>query len=162
RRALPPAFRIARRQEDDGVGVRLGQVGPERRRRPVDRGVEVAEDRVPVDRRPFRRLLPQRDVLRMPEHLEHVVAGPTQEPLEDTPLTEPELRSEFGDDVAAIVVACSDTMDHEAKAPWRERKTAYLAHLASAPDEALLVIVADKLHNARSIATDLEALGPAL
>jgi len=90
------------------------------------------------------------------------VAALLHDALEDTPLTEPELRAEFGDDVAAIVVACSDTTDHDAKPAWRERKTAYLAHLATAPDEALLVIVADKLHNARSIATDLEALGPAL
>src|SRR5438876_980210 len=37
------------------------------------------------------------------------VAALLHDTLEDTPLTEPELRAEFGDDVAAIVVACSDT-----------------------------------------------------
>jgi (p)ppGpp synthase/HD superfamily hydrolase len=90
------------------------------------------------------------------------IAALLHDTLEDTPLTEGELRAEFGDDVAAIVVACSDTTDHLAKPPWRERKAAYLAHLADAPDDALLVVVADKLHNARSIAADLVTVGPAL
>ena len=90
------------------------------------------------------------------------IAALLHDVLEDTPSTEAELRTEFGGDVADIVVACSDTMDHDAKAPWRQRKEGYLAHLADAPDDALLVVVADKLHNARSIATDLERIGPAL
>jgi (p)ppGpp synthase/HD superfamily hydrolase len=90
------------------------------------------------------------------------IAALLHDTLEDTPLTEGELRTEFGDDVADIVVACSDTTDHASKPPWRARKEAYLAHLVDAPDNALLVIVADKLHNARSIATDLASIGPAL
>jgi hypothetical protein len=48
----------------------------------------------------------------------------------------------------------------EAKPPWRERKEAYLKHLRLADASVLRVSVADKLHNARAIVTDLDALGP--
>lgn len=72
-----------------------------------------------------------------------------------------EIRRRFGDDVANIVEACSDSLaeDASAKAPWRERKLAYLAHLSTAPPDVLLVSLADKLHNATSIARDLHAIG---
>jgi (p)ppGpp synthase/HD superfamily hydrolase len=73
-----------------------------------------------------------------------------------------DVRREFGDDVANIVEACSDSLteDPTQKAPSLERKQAYLDHLAGAPPDALLVSLADKLHNATSIARDLRAIGP--
>ena len=66
-------------------------------------------------------------------------------------------RKAFGERVFDIVMACTDgTPDATGqKPPWRERKEAYLAHLRSASDDALLVSACDKLHNARAIATDL-------
>jgi len=39
---------------------------------------------------------------------------------------------------------------------WLRRKQTYLAHLANAPDDMLLVSGCDKLHNARTIVGDLE------
>lgn len=68
--------------------------------------------------------------------------------------TQAEIQRRFGDRVAAIVAACSDT-DRHPKPPWRERKEAYLRHLAHAPREALLVSLADKVHNSRSLLADL-------
>ncbi len=68
------------------------------------------------------------------------------------------IRQEFGDVVAGIVAANSDT-DIEPKPPWRARKEAYIAGIASKPVEALHVSLADKLHNARAIVTDLERVG---
>jgi hypothetical protein len=67
-----------------------------------------------------------------------------------------EIEQEFGSRVAEIVRACSDTLveDRENKAPYQERKQAHLNHLANADDGILVVTAADKLHNARSIATD--------
>jgi hypothetical protein len=67
-----------------------------------------------------------------------------------------EIRAQFGVRVEEIVRACSDTLvaDREDKAPYEERKQAHLDHLANADDGILLVTAADKLHNARSIATD--------
>jgi len=64
----------------------------------------------------------------------------------------------FGDRVAAIVDACSDT-DETPKPPWRQRKEAYLAHLPDATPSARLVSAADKLHNARAILRDYHRLG---
>jgi (p)ppGpp synthase/HD superfamily hydrolase len=72
--------------------------------------------------------------------------------------TEKTIRRLFGDRVADIVAECSDT-DIEPKPPWRERKEAYLAHLKTASDDALLVSAADKLHNARAILADYRLLG---
>lgn len=73
-----------------------------------------------------------------------------------------EIRTRFGDRVAHIVEGCSDSLaeDPDNKAPWRERKEEYLAHLKDADDDTLTVSLADKLHNARAIATDLAISGP--
>lgn len=75
------------------------------------------------------------------------------------------IRAQFGDAVAAIVMACTDaSAEHKAaqddvpakRRDWRIRKQAYLAHLGQAPDAVLLVSACDKLYNARSIVADLE------
>ncbi len=72
-----------------------------------------------------------------------------------------EIRRRFGDRVAGIVWACSDT-DETPKPPWKERKTRYIAHVREAGPEARRVSCADKLHNARSILRDYRALGERL
>jgi (p)ppGpp synthase/HD superfamily hydrolase len=75
------------------------------------------------------------------------------------------IRAEFGDHVADVVLACSDAIGQagQPKAPWRERKASYIAHLARERDpDVLLVSACDKLHNARSIVADLREIGPAL
>ena len=71
------------------------------------------------------------------------------------------IRSEFGDVVADIVAANSDT-DEEPKPPWRARKEAYIAGIATKSPGALRVSIADKLHNARAILADYRAHGEAL
>ena len=70
------------------------------------------------------------------------------------------IRERFGDEVAMIVEACSDT-DVVPKPPWRKRKEDYLAHLADekTPESVLRVSLADKLHNARAILSDYRRLG---
>lgn len=65
---------------------------------------------------------------------------------------------EFGSTVRRIVAECSDTFE-QPKPPWRERKETYLAHLGEVSPETLLVSLADKLYNARSIVIDLRASG---
>ena len=57
----------------------------------------------------------------------------------------------------------SDSVTGEGeKAPWFERKRAYIAAFAHKSPAALRVSLADKLHNARSILTDYRAHGDAL
>ncbi len=68
------------------------------------------------------------------------------------------IRIAFGDRVAGIVRACSDTVTTP-KPPWRERKEKYLSHLEHEPLEVRRVSAADKLHNARAILGDLRVHG---
>jgi len=74
------------------------------------------------------------------------------------------IRHLFGERVANAVEACSDSTvsDPAKKAPWRERKEKYLAHLQTADEDALRVGIADKLYNARAILTDYRQLGEEL
>jgi (p)ppGpp synthase/HD superfamily hydrolase len=71
------------------------------------------------------------------------------------------IRARFGDLVADIVEGCTDT-DRMPKPPWRERKEAYLARVRREPAHVRLVSAADKLHNARTMVTDLRIHGPGL
>ena len=72
-----------------------------------------------------------------------------------------EIDGHFGADVAAIVRGCSDTTA-AVKEDWSLRKERYLEHLESAAPDVLLVSAADKLHNARSILSDLREHGDEL
>ena len=91
------------------------------------------------------------------------IAGLLHDVLEDAG---PEFRprvAAFGPRVLAIVEACTDGVPNSStgqKAPWKERKEAYLKHLQDEPDEALLVSACDKLHNLEAILLDLTEIGP--
>ena len=54
----------------------------------------------------------------------------------------------FGPEVLRIVEGCTDSDTHP-KPPWRERKEAYVEHVAVLDGPILLVSAADKLHNSR-------------
>jgi (p)ppGpp synthase/HD superfamily hydrolase len=60
-----------------------------------------------------------------------------------------EIRQRFGDRVAGIVAACSDSFT-DPKPPWRQRKEAYIARMRSAGPDVRRVSMADKLHNGRA------------
>lgn len=94
---------------------------------------------------------------------DQAIAGLLHDAVEDQggPPTLDQIRTRFGDRVASIVAACSDT-DQIPKPPWRARKEAYIAHLGDAPEEVLRVSLADKLHNARAILRDLRTHGEAM
>ncbi len=68
------------------------------------------------------------------------------------------IRERFGAAVAEIVKDCTDSWE-EPKPAWRQRKEAYLASLDTKPSTSLLVSLADKVHNARSILFDVRAHG---
>jgi (p)ppGpp synthase/HD superfamily hydrolase len=74
------------------------------------------------------------------------------------------IRQLFGQRVANTVEACSDSTSTspDQKLPWRMRKENYLEHLSTANRDALLVVTADKLHNARAILSDYRKLGEEL
>ena len=92
---------------------------------------------------------------------DEVIAGLLHDAVEDgggAPVL-PEILARFGPEVAAIVECCTDDDSVGEKAPWLERKRAYMAHLVAAPLAALRVVCADKLHNAQSIGRDLRNQG---
>jgi len=72
-----------------------------------------------------------------------------------------DIESKFNERVAAIVRGCSDSLevDPSKKIDWRIRKEQHLAKLVDASDDILIVTAADKLHNARAIATDFQNIG---
>lgn len=72
------------------------------------------------------------------------------------------MREEFGDTVAEIVLGCTDGKPNDGgkKAPWKERKTAYLTAMRSKPDSTLLVAGSDKLHNLTCTVRDVRRDGP--
>ncbi len=69
------------------------------------------------------------------------------------------LASLVGETVVGIVEAVSEPKRDETGAllPWRVRKETYLGRLQDGPPEAAAVSLADKLHNAFSMAASLEA-----
>lgn len=86
--------------------------------------------------------------------------------LEDHPdlVTQEILVLQFGKAVADIVQGCTDRPDGfqcGEKPPWKDRKVAYINHLKDAPPSVLRVAIADKLHNARELLSDLKLDGEA-
>lgn len=75
-----------------------------------------------------------------------------------------QIRSRFGDRVADIVLACSDSLEVDStnKPAWWPRKISYIDHLRVAGTDAALVSAADKFSNVRSIVADLAVDGDAV
>lgn len=93
------------------------------------------------------------------------IAALLHDVLEDGgPQYEAEIGEKFGQRVLAIVRGCTDGVPDQTgqKAPWKERKAAYLDHLAVASADIHMVSGCDKLSNARAILDDLVAIGPAV
>jgi hypothetical protein len=86
-----------------------------------------------------------------------VIAGLLHDVVEDSPATFEQVEERFGSAVAETVRHCSEIKADAVgrKRPWVDRKRDHLAALAEAPAAARAVILADKLHNLRSIELDL-------
>jgi (p)ppGpp synthase/HD superfamily hydrolase len=95
------------------------------------------------------------------------IAGLLHDVAEDAPDGQAalvEIRARFGERVARIVRGCSDTIrvPGQPTPEWHRRKRGYLAHLAQADPDTLLVSACDKLTNARAIVSDLNSAGAAV
>jgi (p)ppGpp synthase/HD superfamily hydrolase len=87
-----------------------------------------------------------------------VIAALLHDAMEDgggTPRLE-DIRMRFGERVARIVKACSDSdaEDPTQKDDWLIRKRKYLRHLHHLSEDSARVSISDKLHNARAILGD--------
>ena len=77
--------------------------------------------------------------------------------------TRQEISQRFGTAVSELVEACTDS-DESPKPPWQERKLRHLQRLREVPPQiqrqVRRIVLADKLHNARSTLADLRLQGP--
>lgn len=87
-----------------------------------------------------------------------IAAGVLHDTLEDTETTYEELVEQFGEDVAKLVAAESEDKSKS----WRERKQATVDSLKTMPPEVLLICLADKLSNLRSMVYDYVNIGDEL
>jgi (p)ppGpp synthase/HD superfamily hydrolase len=91
------------------------------------------------------------------------IAGLLHDVVEDCDVSLADIAAEFGNQVARLVEAVSETKALDgAELPWEQRKAEKLAHLhAGGPDVAALK-AADAIHNVRSIFADLHNAGAAV
>ena len=75
-----------------------------------------------------------------------------------------QIEAKFGDNVLSVVRECSDAEPKkgETKAPWQERKQAYIDSLSDKSPSARLVTGCDKLHNLTAIVRDFREHGDEL
>ena len=81
-----------------------------------------------------------------------LIAALLHDTLEDTDYTPNELETDFGVKVREIVESLTEPQDTDKKTyPWKESKERYSKQLTKAPEEALIIAAADKIHNMRSM-----------
>jgi (p)ppGpp synthase/HD superfamily hydrolase len=68
------------------------------------------------------------------------------------------VKQKFGERVASIVEFCTDSMETP-KPPWKDRKLAVIEKVGQAGDSEFKVLIADKLHNLRSIRNAVQRYG---
>lgn len=90
---------------------------------------------------------------------EVVAAAFLHDVLEKTDVAIEEIRELFGDAVARLAAALTDD---DGIRSYRERKAAHRARAASAGEDAIVILVADKISNARSLAAALDREGAGL
>lgn len=81
---------------------------------------------------------------------------------EDCDVTEAELRARFGKRVAALVMLVTEQKTPDAQGSWQRRKLRTVNRLRAAGREQLILTLADKLSNLRSIRRDLQTYGGAV
>lgn len=95
---------------------------------------------------------------------ELLAAAALHDVIEDTDVSADEIRAEFGDRIANLVVSESDVFPEgvSEEDSWRARKQAAIDRLAAAPRDAKIVALGDKLSNMRAIARDYAVKGDEL
>ena len=84
---------------------------------------------------------------------DQAIAALLHDVIEDCGVTGAQIKDRYGDRVANIVIACTDTSE-KPKPAWRPRKEAHIERVTIAAPEIKLVVCADKLHNCLCILRD--------
>lgn len=87
-----------------------------------------------------------------------LIAGVLHDTVEDTDTTIKEITERFGADTGALVSAHTENKEKS----WLERKTHTIEQLKNASLRLKMLVLADKLANLRSIASDYQMLGDRL
>jgi len=86
------------------------------------------------------------------ENEDVLISALLHDTLEDTDYTPQELEEDFGGAVREIVESLTEPKDDKFKAlSWKEQKQQYAKKLRKAPEGALLIAAADKIHNMRAM-----------
>ncbi|WP_347549158.1 HD domain-containing protein [Pseudalkalibacillus hwajinpoensis] len=85
-----------------------------------------------------------------------ITAGILHDVLEDTSISFNELESEFGIEIANLVLGCSEP---DKSLPWEDRKRHTIEKLKTASYSIKQIACADKLHNLTTILYDYEQEG---
>lgn len=81
-----------------------------------------------------------------------LLAGLLHDVLEDTDYTPEEMEEKFGKRVTSIVLGVTEESKlNNIEVTWKEEKDQYLAKLHEASDESVMVSIADKTQNLRSL-----------
>jgi (p)ppGpp synthase/HD superfamily hydrolase len=85
-----------------------------------------------------------------------IAAGLLHDTLEDTETSENEILKNFGQDILELIlqVTNDDTLS------WKEKKQKYVDTVKVASAGAQAIALADKMHNMKSLLTNLDELGP--
>lgn len=89
-----------------------------------------------------------------------IIAGILHDTLEDTRVTFDELQEAFGKEVADLVNSVSEP--NKSDLIWENRKAHTLKHLKVASHDQIILSLADKLDNIRSIREDHQRIGDKL
>lgn len=80
-----------------------------------------------------------------------IIAALLHDTLEDTDYTPTEVSDDFGHHVRELIEAVTEPMPtHGKQLTWHEMKREQLKKLKKAPEAALIIAAADKIHNMRS------------
>lgn len=92
---------------------------------------------------------------------ELLAAAALHDTVEDTDVTVEQIRAEFGDRIASLVVLDSDVIEQGVSKDdtWHTRKQDTINRLANASRDAKIVALGDKLSNMRAIARDYAMQG---
>jgi len=87
-----------------------------------------------------------------------IAAGLTHDVIEDTDVSEDELREDLGDEVVDIIM----TVSNDDSLSWEDKKKKYIESLREGSEGAKAVATADKIHNIESLMIAYQEQGPSI